>query len=189
IAHAGRNQELEVGQLLEDGTRKGGALAHGADDLEALQRLDDVLGPTEVLVEHLDVDVTRNLRPVGHLQGDVLEIVEDCAAVFGLVVVFLGRMTIRWSVSSDEAGGSHRKRETGRGRNGPPPACRGHSGSRVGLPSASQILMRACGLVPSGIRGLTIGKGQPSAWTRAGTSSASAVRSCLAGHLGPGPRL
>src|SRR5262249_21345554 len=49
--------ELWVGQLLDYGARKRRALAHGADDLEALQRLDDVFRATEVLVEHLDVDV------------------------------------------------------------------------------------------------------------------------------------
>ena len=59
------------------------ALAHGADDLEALQRLDDVVLRAEVLVEHLDVEVALDLRPVGHREGHVLIVVEDRAAQGG----------------------------------------------------------------------------------------------------------
>src|SRR6516165_1053552 len=35
VAQAGGDEELELGQLLDHPTREGGALAHGADDLEA----------------------------------------------------------------------------------------------------------------------------------------------------------
>ena len=43
LRSAGGDEELEVRQLLDHGAREGGALAHGADDVEALQRLDDVV--------------------------------------------------------------------------------------------------------------------------------------------------
>ena len=56
-------------------------MAH--DDLEPLQRLDHVVGAAEVLVEHLDVEVARDLRPVRYLEGDVLVVVEDCTAILG----------------------------------------------------------------------------------------------------------
>ena len=46
-----------------------------------LQRLDDVVGAAEVLVEDLDVEVALDLRPVGHRERDVLVVVEDRAAI------------------------------------------------------------------------------------------------------------
>ena len=49
VAQAGGDEELEVGQLLDHGAREGRALAHGADDVEALQRLDDVVLAAEML--------------------------------------------------------------------------------------------------------------------------------------------
>src|SRR5437667_172426 len=65
VAQAGGDEELELGQLLDHATWEGGALAHRADDLEALQRLDDLVLAVDVRVENLDVEVARNLRPVG----------------------------------------------------------------------------------------------------------------------------
>src|SRR6516162_8649638 len=80
IAHAGGDQELEIGQLLDHSAGESGALAHGTDDLEALQRLDDVLLAAEVLVEDLAVELGSDFRPVGRFEGDVLIIVENRAA-------------------------------------------------------------------------------------------------------------
>src|ERR1700684_311547 len=80
IAHAGGDEELEVGQRLDHFPWEAGALAHGDDDLESLERRDDVVGPAEMRVEDLDVDVALDLRPVGDLEHHVLIIVENCAA-------------------------------------------------------------------------------------------------------------
>ncbi len=79
IAHAGGDEELEIRELLDHRARKSGALAHGADDLEALQRLDHVIGVAEMLAEHLDLEVLCDLRPIGRLEGNVLVVVEDRA--------------------------------------------------------------------------------------------------------------
>ena len=80
VAHAGGDQELEIGQRLDHLARKAGALAHGDDDLEVLERRDDLIGPAEMLVEDLDIDVALDLGPVGDLEHDVLIVVENCAA-------------------------------------------------------------------------------------------------------------
>src|SRR5262249_21169141 len=77
VAQAGGDEELERGQFLDHRAREGDAFAHGADDVEALQRRDDLVLPAKVRVEDLDIEVTGNLRPVGRLEGDVLIVVED----------------------------------------------------------------------------------------------------------------
>ncbi len=46
---------------------------------KSLQRRDDLVGPAEMLVEDLDVDVALDLRPVGDLQRHILIVVENCA--------------------------------------------------------------------------------------------------------------
>ena len=81
IAQPCRDEQLQVRQFLDDGAREGGALAHRAHDVEALQRLDHVLVAAEVLVEDLDVEIARNLRPVRYLEYDILVVVEDRAAL------------------------------------------------------------------------------------------------------------
>src|SRR4051794_11489134 len=81
IAQPCRDEQLKVRQFLDDGAGEGGTLAHRAHDLEALQRLDHVLVAAEVLVEDLDVEIARNLRPVRYLEYDILVVVEDRAAV------------------------------------------------------------------------------------------------------------
>src|SRR4029453_17120807 len=81
VAQARGGWQLELGQFLDHAAGEGGALAHGADDVEFFQRRDDSIGPAEVSVEYLDVEVARNLRPVGHAEGDFLVVVENCAAV------------------------------------------------------------------------------------------------------------
>jgi hypothetical protein len=80
VAQAGGDEELQIRQLLDHGAGERGALAHGADDLEALQRLDDVVPAAQMLVEHLDVEVACDLRPVGDFERNGLVVVEDRAA-------------------------------------------------------------------------------------------------------------
>src|SRR6516225_8687174 len=81
VAHPRCDQELEVGKLLDHATGKCRALAHGADDLTTLQRLDDVLLPADVLVENLAVEIVRDLRPIGRFERNVLIVVENRAAM------------------------------------------------------------------------------------------------------------
>ena len=45
------------------------ALAHHADDREALERGDDLVGAAERLIEDLDLDVGAERRPVGDLSA------------------------------------------------------------------------------------------------------------------------
>ena len=80
VAHAGGDQELQVGERVDHRLRKAGALAHGDDDLEALQRLDDLIRAAEMVVENLELDVGLDLGPIGDLEDDVLVIVENSAA-------------------------------------------------------------------------------------------------------------
>ena len=80
VAAAGGDQELEVGQCLDDGARKPRALAHHHDDLEVLAVADGVgVGAPHRVGVHLDLDVLE-LRPVGELERHVLVVVENRAA-------------------------------------------------------------------------------------------------------------
>ena len=67
IAHAGGDQEFQLGQGRKQRARKRRALAHRADDLETLQRAGRSLGGSERLVEHRDFDAILDLRPVCEL--------------------------------------------------------------------------------------------------------------------------
>ncbi len=148
-------------------------MAH--DDLEALQRLDDIVRAAEMLAEHLDVEIARDLRPIGQFEGNVLVVVEDRAAVArhgGMSVV--GRSRQREETPTTHA----KSRQIAMGvRNGPV------AGSNGKLDIA--------GLVKADT-GSSAGADQPFTRTRtsAGIASKEAVgRSCLACHLGPGPRI
>ncbi len=80
VAHAGGDQEFEIGQRVDNLFRETGPLAHGDDDLEALQRGDDLVGPAEMFIEHLELDLAFDFRPVGDFEDDILIVVENCAA-------------------------------------------------------------------------------------------------------------
>ena len=80
VAHAGGDQQLEVGQRLDHLARKTGALAHGDDDRKLLERRDDVSRPAEMLVENLDVHIAFDFRPIGDFMVHILIVVENCAA-------------------------------------------------------------------------------------------------------------
>src|SRR5215813_13302509 len=49
-------------------------------------RLHHIVRCAEMFVEDLDVEIARDLRPVGRLESHVLVVVENCAAVLGHVV-------------------------------------------------------------------------------------------------------
>ena len=80
LRRPGGDQELQVGQGIDDPLREAGSFAHGNDDLEALQRRNDLVRAAEMFVEDLEFDIALDLRPVGDLENDVLVIVENCAA-------------------------------------------------------------------------------------------------------------
>src|SRR5688572_16102921 len=75
-ARAGEAQELEIGQTLEQRARKGGALAHQAQDRERRELARRFLLGGEGLVEDADLD-TFQAAPVGRLERDALVVVED----------------------------------------------------------------------------------------------------------------
>ena len=77
-ARAGQNHELEVGQLLDQRPRKGGAFAQQSENLERRQLLRRLLDRGEGLVENRDLDAALPQPvPVGHSQSDFLIIVEQ----------------------------------------------------------------------------------------------------------------
>jgi hypothetical protein len=51
-----------------------------AGDGKVRKRRDHVVRAAEMLVEHLDLDIAFDFRPVGQSERDVLIIVENCAA-------------------------------------------------------------------------------------------------------------
>ena len=57
IAHAGGDQKFEIGQGFDHGPRKGGALAHGADNGIVFERRYDLVRGAKVFIERLDLDV------------------------------------------------------------------------------------------------------------------------------------
>ena len=98
IAGAGGDQELQVGEGFDNLAREGGAFAHADDDREALQGLDRFVLAGEGFVEHLDLDVLGDPRPVGECQRHILVIVENSgpnhAQVLSLRPERPGRATI-----------------------------------------------------------------------------------------------
>ena len=77
IALARGHQQLEVGQLLEQGAVERGALAHDADHVELGERTRCALRVGQALGEDDDAACLLQPRPVGHAQRHVLVVVED----------------------------------------------------------------------------------------------------------------
>ena len=77
VSRSCRSYQLQVRQLLQNLLCKGGALAHDAYHSERPQPLDDCRGIGNVVVEHSDLRVAPDARPVGKPQRDVLVVVED----------------------------------------------------------------------------------------------------------------
>jgi hypothetical protein len=80
VAHAGGDQELQLGELIEHRARKRRALAHCQDDFEILQRADGGLRRGKWLVEDGDVDAILDLGPVREFQRDIEIVIENCTA-------------------------------------------------------------------------------------------------------------
>src|SRR5262249_25414873 len=99
IAQPRGDEQLELRQFLDHGARESGALAHGAHDLELLQRREDLIGSAQMRIEHFDVEVVQNFRPVGHGESDVLVIIENRAAMARHET-----MSVRWPVETKEGG-------------------------------------------------------------------------------------
>src|SRR6185503_9839235 len=79
VPGSGRDQQLQVGQGLDDLAGEGGPLAHADYDSETLQGLDRLILAAEWLVEDLDVDVFGDRRPVGETHRNVLVIIQNCS--------------------------------------------------------------------------------------------------------------
>ena len=76
-ARAGNDDQLQVGQLLDERAWHRHALAHEADDVIGLQRRGSLVDGGEVAVEHVDGRVGSELAPIGEAQSHALIIVED----------------------------------------------------------------------------------------------------------------
>jgi hypothetical protein len=81
VPDAGGDQQLQVGQPLEDLGTEPGPLAHRDDHVEGLEAGDQRVGVRDVVVELDDVDRFGDLRPVGEGVRDGLVVVEDGDAV------------------------------------------------------------------------------------------------------------
>ena len=61
VAFPGRDQELEIGQRLDQAARKRGALAHQHHHVEALERPGDLVRPAERGIEDRELDLAGEL--------------------------------------------------------------------------------------------------------------------------------
>ena len=77
VSRSCRSYQLQVRQLLQNLPCKRRAFAHDAYHIERPQPLDDCRGIGNVVVEHSDLRVAPDARPVGKPQRDVLVVVED----------------------------------------------------------------------------------------------------------------
>src|SRR6266403_1477728 len=77
VGKAGRGDELQARQPFEKPARERRALTHDADDLERRQSSGHSVWIVEVVVEDSDGRPSRQRRPVRHLQGDILIVIED----------------------------------------------------------------------------------------------------------------
>ncbi|KPB15898.1 Uncharacterized protein AC516_4620 [Pseudomonas amygdali pv. sesami] len=78
IAHAACDQQFERRQLAEQCLIEQGSLAHQANDVEALQALHHGCGVGREVVQKADVARGVEHRPVHHIAGYVLPIIEHC---------------------------------------------------------------------------------------------------------------
>ena len=74
---SGRDQELQLGQALEKRARKGGALAHGDEDLVIREPCGRGLDAAQRLLHHIDLDGRSEASPIRHGERDSLIIIEN----------------------------------------------------------------------------------------------------------------
>ena len=77
IAHARRDDQLQVRQRIDDVGAEQRAFAHQADHCTIFKRRDDLVRPAESLVIDAELDVALDTGPIGHRFGHVLIVVED----------------------------------------------------------------------------------------------------------------
>ncbi len=75
-AHADDGDQLQIGQSRDQGAGQGHPLAHGAQDVEGLQRLDR-LRLSQMTVEHGDLGPGLDPGPVGGVQRHAGVVVEN----------------------------------------------------------------------------------------------------------------
>ena len=80
VAHARGQQQLEFRQRVQHIRVERRAFAHGADDLEILERRDGCRARCERLRENGDIYFFGERRPVRQREGHVLIVVKDCTA-------------------------------------------------------------------------------------------------------------
>jgi hypothetical protein len=83
VAHAGRDQQPQARQPIEQAGGKRGAFPHGDDDVESVERRRNHVLGGEPIVQRRHVDGRIQRRPVGHRQRDALVVVEERAAKSG----------------------------------------------------------------------------------------------------------
>src|SRR6266852_5493194 len=71
-----RSDEFQIRQTIQQGRRHYGPLAHDAENIKRKQTLNERFELGDVVVENLDLGVAGNRRPVRHLQGYILIIVQ-----------------------------------------------------------------------------------------------------------------
>lgn len=77
IERPGGRDHLQLGETLDDLARQGRSLPHDAHHVEGRQPFDHRVRIGKVVVEDGDVSSGGDRRPVGHVQRDVLVVVED----------------------------------------------------------------------------------------------------------------
>src|SRR5437763_2027405 len=78
VTHAGRDQQFELRQALNDAFRERGALAHRRDNRAVGERAQDIIGIGEGKALHGDLDAAgADRRPIRHLERDALIIIEN----------------------------------------------------------------------------------------------------------------
>ena len=81
VPRAGGDQQLQVGEAVEDLGGERRALAHRDDDLGARQRLDQLVGVGDVMLDRDRLPVVRDPVPAAVVEGDALVVVEQDDAV------------------------------------------------------------------------------------------------------------
>ena len=78
--HRSRSKQLQVRKVIQNVCGEFGSLAHGANDLEWLEALDEgirVGARLNCIVEHSDVEARFNPSPISALEPHMLIVVED----------------------------------------------------------------------------------------------------------------
>jgi hypothetical protein len=76
ISSTGRSNQLKIRQAINKRRSHWCSLAHNTHHVERHQPLHEGFQFRDVIVEHLDLVIARNRRPVRHFQRDILIVVQ-----------------------------------------------------------------------------------------------------------------